>query len=165
MGNSNTQDSPRLKLRGSRHLPLYSIVCASPRGPHPNGFFVPGVPKFSQLGLSRLWRHITSSTNLWLRWGLKQSYSPYWELFNDMLHVAYMWGNWIDSRLLVVRSQIANLTFDLFLGHNLCFRCPNGQCEPILYIYASIYFQWCKKILEVMGFDPCNHVLKVWESI
>ncbi len=40
---SNSQDSPRPKLGGSHHLPLYIILCASPRGPHPNGIFVPGL--------------------------------------------------------------------------------------------------------------------------
>ncbi len=37
-GNKDTQDSPRLRLWGSHHLPLYSILCTSPWGPHPNGF-------------------------------------------------------------------------------------------------------------------------------
>jgi hypothetical protein len=47
MGNPDTQDSPRLGLGGSHHLPPYSMLCASPRGPHPNGFFVPGLPSES----------------------------------------------------------------------------------------------------------------------
>ncbi len=35
----------------------------------------------------------------------------------------------------------AGLTFDFSFGHNLCFRCPNGQCEPNLNIFALIAFQ------------------------
>ncbi len=43
-GNSDTQDSPRPELGGSHHLPPYSILYASSRGPHPNGLFVPRLP-------------------------------------------------------------------------------------------------------------------------
>ncbi len=42
-GNMETQDSPRHELGGSHHLSPYSILCASPRGPHPNGLLVPGL--------------------------------------------------------------------------------------------------------------------------
>jgi hypothetical protein len=70
----------------------------------------------------------------------------------------------IGSRLLVVGSQIANLTPGFSFGHKLCFRCSNGQCEPILDIYASIDFQWYKELFKERSFDPCNCVLKIWES-
>ncbi len=46
-GNLDTQDSPWPGLGGSQHLPPYSILCATPRGPHPNGHFVPGLPSGS----------------------------------------------------------------------------------------------------------------------
>jgi hypothetical protein len=124
-----------------------------------------GVPKLQHLGLLQLWRRITSCADLWLQRGLKQTYSPRRELSNNMSHIACTQGNWVDSQLLVVGSQIANLTPNLSFGHNLCFRCPNGQCEPISNIYASISFQWYKKLFKVMGFDPCNHALKIRESI
>jgi hypothetical protein len=81
-----------------------------------------------------------------------------------MLHVAYTQGNRVDSRLLMVKSQTANLTFGLFFGHNLCFRCPNEQCEPILDIYTWIAFQWYKELFKAMGFDPYNRALKIRES-
>ncbi len=42
-GNTNTQDSPRPGLGRSHHLPPYSILWTSPRGPHPNGFSLPGL--------------------------------------------------------------------------------------------------------------------------
>jgi hypothetical protein len=74
-------------------------------------------------------------------------------------------GNRVDSQLLVVGSQIANLTPDLSFGHNLCFRCPNESCEPILDIYVSIAFQWYKCFFNSLSFDPCNHSLNIWESI
>ncbi len=167
-GNSNTQDSPWPRLGGSHHLPPYSILCTSPRGPHLNGFLSQysqvGVSKFPHLGLPRLWGRITWCVNFWLQWGLKQSCSPCWELCNGMLHVAFGQGNWADSQLLVVRNQIANLTSGLSSSHNLCFRCPNEQCEPILDIYVSIAFQWYKNFLKEMCFDPWNCAMKVWGS-
>jgi len=47
MGYTDTQDSPRLGLGGSHHLPPYSILCTSSRGPHLNGFSLPGFPRGS----------------------------------------------------------------------------------------------------------------------
>jgi hypothetical protein len=167
-GNSDTQDSPRPGLGGSHHLPPYSILCASPWGPYPNGFLSQdsqvGVPKLQQLGLLWLWRRITSCANLRLRRDLKQSCSPRQELFNGMWHVAWTEGNLVDSWLLVVGSQTANLTPGLSFGHNLCYKCPNEQCKPILGIYTSITFQWYKELFEVRSFDPWNRALKIWES-
>jgi hypothetical protein len=122
-----------------------------------------GVPKFATLGLLWLWGPITSCANLWLKWGLKQSYSPRWEISKDMSHATCTQVNRGDSQLLVVGNQTANLTPDLSFGHNLCFKCSNGWCEPILDIYVSIAFQWYKKILNLMGFDPYNHSLKIQE--
>jgi hypothetical protein len=175
MGNSNTHDSSWPGLRGSHHLPPYSIFYASPWGPHPNGFLSRdsqvgvlnsqvGAPKFQQLGLLQLWGRINSCADLWLQWVLKQSCSPCWELFNVISHITCTQGNRINSWLLVVGSQIANLTFGLFLGHNLCVKCPNQQSKPISDIYNSIYFQWYKELFKAMGFDPCNHALKIQES-
>jgi hypothetical protein len=46
-GNTDTQDSPRPGLGGSHHFPPYSILCDSPRDPHPNGFSLPGLPRGS----------------------------------------------------------------------------------------------------------------------
>jgi len=132
------------ELGGSHHLPLYNILCASPQGPHPNGILSWNsqmrVPKFPKLGLPQLWGPITLFANLRLRWGLKQSFSPCQKLFNGMLHVTYTQGNRVDSWLLMVGSQIGNLTHGLSFGDNLCFKCPNGSCKPILDIYVSIAF-------------------------
>jgi hypothetical protein len=81
-----------------------------------------------------------------------------------MSHVACTHRNRVDSQLLVVGSQTANLTPVHSFGHNLCYRCPNGRCKPILDIYASKAFRWYKKNIKVRSFDPCNHALKIWES-
>jgi hypothetical protein len=82
-----------------------------------------------------------------------------------MSHATCTQGNWGDSRLLVVRSQIANLILGPSFGHNLCFKCPSGSCKPILDIYIPRAFHWYNEILNLIGFDPCNHSLKVWKSI
>jgi len=65
----------------------------------------------------------------------------------------------------MVGNQIVNLTFNLSFGHNLCFKYPNGSCKPILKIYVPRAFQWYKELFNLMGFNPYNCTLKVWESI
>jgi len=70
-----------------------------------------------------------------------------------------------DSLLLVVESQIANLTLGPFFDYNLCFRYPNESYDPILDIYVPRAFQRYKERLNPMSFDPCNRFLKIWESI
>jgi hypothetical protein len=59
------------------------------------------------------------------------SYACERKLSNDMWHATYMQVNRGDSQLLVVGSQINNLTPDPSFGHNLCFKYPNGSCKPI----------------------------------
>jgi len=127
--------------------------------------FQMGVPKFPKLWLLQLWRPITLCAKLWLRWNLKKSCSPCQELSNSMWHTTYTQGNQDDSWLLVVGSQIGNLTFGLFSGHNLCFKSSNGSCEPILNICIPRTFQWYKELLNPMSFDPYNYFLKIQESI
>jgi hypothetical protein len=77
-----------LDLGETTTLPPYSILYASPRGPHPNGILSRdsqvGILKFPNLGLLWLCGPITLCANLRLKWGLKQSYSPCRELFNNM---------------------------------------------------------------------------------
>jgi hypothetical protein len=167
-GNSDSQDSPRPRLGGSHHLPPYNILCASPQGPHPNGILSRdsqmGVPKLPKLRLPQLWGPITLRANLWLGWGLKQSFSPCRELFNGISHATWTQGNQVNFWLLVVGSQTTNLTIGPSFGHKLYFRCPNGSYEPILDIYVSISFQWYNFFFNPFGFDPCNCSLNIRES-
>ncbi len=90
---------------------------------------------------SQLWGLISLCANLRLQWALKQNCRPCRKLSNDMSHAAYTQGNRVDYKLLMVGNQTANLTSGLYLGHNLCFKCPNVSCEPILIIYVSIPFR------------------------
>jgi hypothetical protein len=160
----DSQDSPRPKLRGSHHLPPYSIFYVIPSHPHPNGFLSRdsqgGVSKLSQFGLSGFCKVITFCSDLRLGWGLKQTCRSPSELSNIVSHYTCTHQGWVDSQLLVVESQIASLTPGLSFAHNLCCKCPNGSCEAIFDIYTLIYFQWCEKHLKARCFDPCNWALK-----
>jgi hypothetical protein len=165
---SNSQDSPRPELKGSHHLPPYSILYNFPQRFHPNGFFSQdsqmGVSKSPRLELLRFCGTIISCADLQSGWGLKRSCSLCQGLSNDVLHATCTQGHRVDFRLFVVGNQIVNLTPGLSFDHNLCFRCPNGSCEPISNIFVSINFQWYKEFFKAMGFDLCNCSLKIQES-
>jgi hypothetical protein len=131
--------------------------------------FCPRTPKWESQNYQNrdslwFWSPINLCADLQSRWGLKQNCSPHWDLSNDMWHATCTQGNRVDSRLLVVGSQIVNLTLGLSFDHNLCFKCPNGWCEPILNIYVSIASQWYKKLFKALGFDLDNHSLNIRES-
>jgi len=118
----------------------------------------------SRFGLLGLWELITPNLDLWLGWGLKQTCSSPQELFNGVSHSTCTHRGRVDSRLLVVGSQTANLTPGPSFDHNLCYRCPNGSCEAIFGIYTSRPFQRYKEHLKARYFDPYNRALKFWES-
>ncbi len=151
-------DSPRPGLKGSHHLPPYSILCVSPPHFHPNGTFSrdsqSGVLKLSQFGLPGLWAFITSRSNLRLGQGLKQSCSSPQELSNDVSHSTCTHRDQVDSRLLMVRSQTANLIPGPSFDHNSCYKCLNGSCEAILDIYILRPFQRYKEHFNVRCLAP-----------
>ncbi len=124
-----------------------------------------GVPKFPKLRFPWVCGAITLCVDLWSKWCLKQSCSPCRNLSNNMSHATCMQGNWGDSWLLMVENQFGSLTPNLFFYHNLCFKCPNESCDPILNIYAWRAFQWYKELFNPMVFDSCNYFLKIRESI
>jgi hypothetical protein len=138
-------DSPRLGLGGSHHLPPYSILCVRSQRLHPNGFLSwdsqSGIPKLFQFKLPGLWTTIISRLDLRSGRGLNQTCSPPQELSNTMLHFTCQRWIRVDSQLLVVGSQIANLTPGPSFAHNLGCICPNGSCKAILDIYTSRAFQ------------------------
>jgi hypothetical protein len=144
----DSQDSPRLGLRGSHHLRPYSILYASLWHPHPNGFLSRdsqgGVPKLFEFGLPGLCNVITLFLDLQLRWGLKQTCSSPREISNSVLHSTYTHQGRVDSQLLMVENQTTSLIPNPSFCHNLCCRCPNGPCKAIFGIYTLISFQWYK---------------------
>jgi hypothetical protein len=127
--------------------------------------FCPKTPNLGVLkwGFLWLWRPITSRADLQLKWGLKKSGSPCRKFFNNMWHATRQ-VNQSDSWLLVVRSQIGNLTPDPSFGHNLCFKYSNGSCKPILDIYVSRVFQWYNEFFNPISFGPWNCLLKIQKS-
>jgi hypothetical protein len=160
MGNFELTRLTMAWARGKPHLPPYSILCTTPQEWHPNGFLSQvGVPKSPRMGVPQLWRTITYGAYLRSRRGLNQSYSPRRKLSNNMSQATCTQGNHVDSQL-----STASLTPGLSFGHNLCCRCPNGLCKPILDIYILIAFQWYKELLNARCFDPCNQTLNFWES-
>jgi hypothetical protein len=70
----------------------------------------------------------------------------------------------IDSRLLVVGSQIASLTPGPSFAHNLGCRCPNCQCEGIFDIYVLRPFQRHQEHPNARCFAPCCRALNIQES-
>ncbi len=102
-----------------------------------------GVPKFPKLGLPQLWGPITLCKDLRLRWGLKQSCSPCQELLKNMWHITCKQINRGDSWLLMIKSQIGNLTPGLSFGHNLCFKYQMNNASPF---YASTFQELCNDI-------------------
>ncbi len=144
-GHLDSLDSSRPGLGGSHHLPPYNILCSSTWRLHPNGYFSRdsqgGVPKLSRFGLPGLWGTITSRPELRSGQGFNQSCSSRRELSNAVSQSRCRRQEEVDSRLLVVGSQTANLTPGPPFAHNLGCRCPNGQCEASLDIYTSKPFQ------------------------
>jgi hypothetical protein len=70
----------------------------------------------------------------------------------------------IDSRLLVVGSQTANLTPGPSFAHILGYRCPNCQCEGIFDIYVSRPFQRHQEHPNARCFASCCRALNIRES-
>jgi len=123
-----------------------------------------GIRKFSKLGLSQLWRPVTLCENLRLRLvliivALIKSFPMVCGTSPSRKEISRNFG------LLMVRSQIGNLTPGPSFGHNLCFKYPNGSCKLILNIYVSRSFQWYKELFNLISFGPCNFPLKIWKSI
>jgi hypothetical protein len=114
--------------------PLKYILCLSMR-PTSKWHFVLGLlnrnPEIPRVGTPMTLGAHNFVCRPWIEMRFKESCSPYQQISNNVLHATCMQGNRVDSQLLVVESQIANLTPGLSFGHNLCFRCLNGSCKPI----------------------------------
>jgi hypothetical protein len=117
----------------------------------------PGLPKWSPeivpTGLPELWTAITPDCRVRSQRGLNQSCIPHWDLSNAMLHTRIGCREEVDSRLLVVGNQIANLTPGPSFAHNLGCRCPNDQCEAIRYLRFKT-FPMTPRTLQCEVFCP-----------
>jgi hypothetical protein len=121
-------------------------------------------PEIVPGGVPGLWELITPDCKVWSQRGLNQTCSPCRDLSNDVSHSQFGGRKEVDSRLLVVGSQIASLTPGPSFAHNLSYKCPNDQCEAIFYIYASRTFQWHQEHLNARCFGPCCRALNIRES-
>ncbi len=128
--NLNSQDSPQLGFRGSHHLPPYSILYASPQGPHPNGILSRDSHLIAKVGILAILEPYNFACRSLIEMKFEAKLQPRQKFSNGMLHATCTQGNRVDSRLFVVWSQTANLAPDFSFGHNLCFRCPNGHATP-----------------------------------
>jgi hypothetical protein len=157
---------PWLGFGGSHHHPMCKILCVWPRGQHPNVILSwvsqVGVPKIPKLRLPQLWRPTTSCIDLQSKWGLKKSCRSRQDLFNGMWHATYKKINRGNSRLLVVGSQSAILTFSPSFGHNLCFKYPNGSWKFILDIYIPKKFRWYKELFNLIILAPAIALWRFW---
>jgi len=127
-----------------------------------------GLPKWSPksvpVGLPELWTAIAPRPKLRSGRVLNQSCSSRREIFNAVSHSQFGLQKEVDSRLLVVGSQIVSLTPGLSFAHNLGCRCPNGQCEAIFDIYVSRPFQWHQEHPNARCFGSCCWALNIRES-
>jgi len=140
IGNTNTLNSPQPRLGGATIFPLIVYSVAS-HGAHIQMVFLSresrvgvssGSPEIVPIGTPATLEPHNLHTNLESRCNLKQSCSFCQELSNGMSHALYSHVNRVNSRLFLVGSQTGSLTPSPSFGHNLCFKCPNEQCEPIL---------------------------------
>ncbi len=115
-----------------------------------------GTPGTLNCHNSRLQSWITtrSKTNLCLRR----------DLSNAVLHSQIGHREDVDSRLLVIESQIVNLTPGPSFAHNLGCKCLNCQCKGIFNIYVSRPFQWHQEHPNARCFAPCCWALNIRES-
>jgi hypothetical protein len=154
-----------LDLREATTFPFIIFYVPGHRASTHNSFCLAtpnlGVSKFPKLGLLRLWRPITSSTDLRLRWGFKQSCIHHREFSKDMQHATFTRVNKRDSWLLVIKSWISTLTPDPSFGHNYVLSAQMGHASPFL----TSKFQWYNEHFNQINFDPCNRPLNIWESI
>ncbi len=174
-GHFGSRDTPRPGPWEYATTILPIVYSATLGGTHARVSLFPGTPETPGLesrncpeiipgGVPGLWELITPDCGVWSQRGLNQTCSPRSDLSNDVSHSWFGGREEVDSQLLVVGSQIANLTPGPSFAHNLGYRCPNGQCEAIFYIYASRLFQWHQEHLNASCFGPCCRALNIRES-
>jgi hypothetical protein len=130
-----------------------------------------GVLKFPNLGFLRLWGPIIFSAGLWLIWGLKQSCSPCWELFNGMWHATCTQGHWDDSWLSMVGSQIWLPAFllattyvsNVQMDHAIPLQTPTFQELSNDIRNASIQWVLTPTIALWKFMSPSGFQLPTWE--
>ncbi len=171
-GHFGPWDTPRPGPREYATTILPIVYSATLRRTYIQVAQIPGTPEMESrncleivaTGLPELWTAITLDCRLGSRRGLSRSCSPRRDLSNAMWHAQIGCREGIDSRLLMVGSQIASLTPGPSFAHNLGCRCPNCQCEGIFDIYVSRPFQRHQEHPNARCFSPCCRALNIRES-
>jgi hypothetical protein len=103
-------------------------------GPTLKFHFVPGLPgvnpEIPKVETLVTLRPITLYVDLWLKWGLKQSCSLCWELFNNMFHTTCTQGNWGNYQLLVVGVKLSIWLSALLLAIICVWSVQIGNVSP-----------------------------------
>jgi len=121
------------------HSSPYNILCAFPRGLHPNVFF-PTTPTWELQNYNFYCPKVLNvhffSSQVYFENLRAISYSPQKNLSSDVSHAP------IEAHLLptfkgfIVGNQIPNLTLAPSFDHNSCKSSLNEQCKVTLSIYA-----------------------------
>jgi hypothetical protein len=83
-----------------------------------------------KLKFLQFWRAITSYAGRWLRWGLKQSFSPFQKFTKNMWHFTCTKVNQGDSQLLMVTNLIAIWFLALPLAITYVLSTQMGHANP-----------------------------------
>ncbi len=136
--NTDSQDSPWPGLGKNHHLPPYNILCAWPQDLHSNVILSwnsqVGVSKFSKLDSHNFGAHNFVCKPL-IEMSFQAKLQPLLRTFQQ--YVALHLHARKSGRFLT----FSGLTLDPSFGYNLCLKCPNGSCKPILDIYVLRAFQ------------------------
>jgi hypothetical protein len=125
-----------------------------PTGPPSEWLFVPRLPG--------LWKLIIPTSNLRLGCGLKQTCSSPQELSNGVSHSTCTHRGWVDSRLLMVRSQTASLSPAPSFDRNCAAYVQMTHARPF---WTSTLQDLSNGIFfNARCFDPCNQALSFRES-
>ncbi len=159
---ANTQDSPRPGLGGSHHLPPYSILCSSPRGPHPNGFSLPGLPGFPG-GSPKIAPTRTPATLEPHNFARRRRIEVRSKAKLQLSSRAFQW--YVARCLQLSKSGrfptffwsgvklAVRLPTPSFV-HNLCFRCPKSNASPF---QASTFQEPSNDIKNATGHCILTH--------
>ncbi len=120
--NTNSQYSPWLELGGTHHLPPYSILCAQPRGQHPNVI----LSLDSHLRLLKVRTFVILKAHNFV---CKPSINVRFKEKLQLLSRAFQ--QYVACHLHA--SKLGRfVTPDPSFGHNLYFKYSNGSYKPIL---------------------------------
>ncbi len=142
-GNSDSYDSPWFGLGEATTFPLILYSMPLHEG-HIEMVFCPRTPKWesrnSQLGIPATLRAHNSLCRPLIE--MRSEAKLYSSLRAFQWYVACHLHARKMGRFPIFSGRESNYQLDSRpFFHNLCFRCPNGSCEPILDIYVPRAFQ------------------------